>query len=245
MILCEDKRITIRLLNKYSIKTKLVSFHEHNEKERSKDIISHLKLGKNIALVSDAGSPLISDPGSDLISAAYQNNIKVISIPGPSAVISAVSICPIKFNSFTFIGFLPNKTSKRNELISLLAKNYSVVILYIAPHDFKKYIKEIYSLYPEINIFYARELTKIYEECWYGKIKDLLDLLENKELKGEIVLVLDFQGHKNKNNITEKEILDKMRKNIDNGKSLKETSKILGKEYNLSSNGLYALYLKK
>ncbi len=244
-ILCEDKRITIRLLNKYEIKTKLISFHKHNETEEAKNITSHLKSGKNVALVSDAGSPLISDPGCELILEAYKNNIKIISIPGPSALISALSVCPIKFNEFTFLGFLPDKISKRNGIISSLYKNHSTVVLYIAPHDFKKYIKEIYSHYPNINIFYARELTKIYEESWHGKIKDLLDLLEKKELKGEIVLVLDFQKHGDKTNITEKEVINEMRKNIESGKSLKETSKLFAKEYDLSSKTLYDMYIKK
>ena len=245
-ILCEDKRITVRLLNKYEIKTKLISFHKHNEKEEAENIISHLKSGKNIALVSDAGSPLISDPGTELISSAYKNNIKVITIPGPSALISALSICPIKFNEFTFLGFLPDKASKRNDLISSLKKNYSVIVLYIAPHDLKKYIKEIYSHYLTINIFYARELTKIYEECWYGKIKDLIDLLEKKELKGELVLVLDFREEKDKNNyINKEEIINQMEKSIKGGRSLKEASKYYAKEYDLPSNELYKIYLKK
>ena len=245
-ILCEDKRVTIRLLNKYEIKTKLISFHKHNEKEEAENIIYHLKSGKNIALVSDAGSPLISDPGTELISTAHKNNIKVITIPGPSALISALSICPVKFNEFTFLGFLPDKALKRNSLISSLKRNYSVIVLYIAPHDLKKYIKEIYSHYPTINIFYARELTKIYEECWYGKIKDLIDLLEKKELKGEIVLVLDFQEIRTENLEPDKnELIKKMKEHITKGQSLKEVSKLLAKEYDLPSNELYRMYLKK
>ena len=244
-ILCEDKRITVRLLNKYEIKTKLISFHKYNETEEAENIISHLKSGKNIALVSDAGSPLISDPGTELISSAHKNNIKVITIPGPSALISALSICPIKFNEFTFLGFLPDKASKRNDLISSLKKNYSIIVLYIAPHDLKKYIKEIYSHYPEINIFYARELTKIYEEHWYGKIKDLIDLLEKKELKGEIVLVLDFRKIRIKSLETDNsKLIKKMKELITKGQSLKEVSKLLAKEYDLPGNELYRIYLK-
>lgn len=243
-ILCEDKRITVRLLNKYGIRTKLIPFHQYNEKEEAKNTISHLKSGKNIALVSDAGSPLISDPGCELISEVYKNHIKIISIPGPSALISALSVCPIKFNEFTFFGFLPDKSLKRNNLISSFSKNCSVAVLYIAPHDIKKYVKEIYSQYPQINVFYARELTKIYEEIWCGKIKDLADLLENKELKGEIVLVLDFQKEKSRQ-INKEEMTSLMKKRIKEGKSLKGTSKLFAEEYGLSSKMLYDMYIKK
>lgn len=245
-ILCEDKRVTQKLLNHFEIRTKLISFHKYNEKIEAEKIISLLKSGNCIALVSDAGSPLISDPGSELISIAYKEEIKVVSIPGPSAVISALSICPIKFNQFTFIGFLPEKVSKRNELIASFSTNNSIIVLYIAPHDFKKYIEEIYTHYPELNVFYARELTKLYEESWHGRIKDLIDLLNKKKLKGEIVLVLDFQDIKSKNTETSKEeIIKKMETSIKAGKSLKETSKHYAKEYSLSSNDLYKMYLKK
>lgn len=244
-ILCEDKRVTQKLLNRYEIKTKLISFHKYNEKKEAESIIEQLRTGKNIALVSDAGSPLISDPGLELVSTAYKNNIKVISIPGPSALISALSVCPIKFNEFTFLGFLPDKTSKRNDLITSLSKNHSVVVLYIAPHDLKKYSKEIYSHYPTINIFYARELTKIYEESWHGRIKDFIGLLEKKELKGEMVLVLDFQDIKLENTkINKDELIDKMKEKIAKGLSLKEVSKVFGKEYDLPSRDLYKMYIK-
>ncbi len=245
-ILCEDKRITQKLLNKYEIKTKLISFHKFNEKEEAERIIDYLNGGKDIALVSDAGSPLISDPGADLISTAYKNGIKVISIPGACALISALSICPIKFNEFTFFGFLPEKVSKRNDLISSFSKNCSVAVLYIAPHDLKKYIKEIYDKYPTINIFHTRELTKIYEESWHGKIKDFLNLTEKRVFKGEMVLVLDFQEiRSNKTRKPDNDIIDEMKKYISKGTSLKEASKLCAKEYDLSSNDLYKMYLKK
>ena len=242
-VLCEDKRVTQKLLNKYEIKTKLISFHKYNEKKESEKILVYLEAGKNIALVSDAGSPLISDPGTELISKAYENNIKVISIPGASALISALSVCPIKFNKFTFLGFLPDTISKRSNLIFSLAKNCSIAVLYVAPHDIKKYAKEIYNQCPEINIFYARELTKIYEESWHGKIKDFVDLLEKKELKGEIVLVLDFQKEKAKK-ISREEIINHLEKSLKEGKSLKEASKNCAKEYDLSSREIYNLYTK-
>lgn len=191
-ILCEDKRISVRLLNKYEIKTKLIPFHKFNEESILTQVISLLKSGNNIALVSDAGTPLISDPGSRLISFLRDENIKVVSIPGPSALTSALSLVPFKLNEFLFVGFLPGKKSKRKKIIQSLKSKAEIVVLFIAPHDFLKYLYEIYDSYRNIDVFYARELTKIYEDSWYGKIKDLIELQEKKKLRGEIVLILNL-----------------------------------------------------
>ena len=182
-ILCEDKRITVRLLNKYQIKTKLISFHKFNEQKSTDYIFSLLTSGKNIALVSDAGTPLISDPGTAIVSYARENNVKVISIPGPSALISALSVSPLRIDEFLFLGFLPSKKNKRLKVIFSLSTRSKNIILFVAPHDFKKYIKEICDIYPDIEIFYARELTKIHEEVWYGNIKNLTESLNKKKLK--------------------------------------------------------------
>ncbi|MBI3589849.1 MAG: 16S rRNA (cytidine(1402)-2'-O)-methyltransferase [Candidatus Melainabacteria bacterium] len=244
-ILCEDKRITVKLLNKYEVKSKLISFHKFNELKSQENILLDLKCGKNIALVSDAGSPLISDPGTELVSLAYKNRIKVIPIPGASALISALSACPIKFNNFYFVGFLPDKASKRKEMISSFSQISALAVIYIAPHDLKKYIKEIYAHYPELEIFYSRELTKIYEESWHGQIKDFVGFVEEKEFKGEMVLVLNFQGvTSDKTEISEDELIEKMKEQIAKGQSLKEVSKLFAKEYNLSSKKLYNRYIK-
>ena len=244
-IFCEDTRVTQKLLNKYQIKTKLTTLHKFNEKSQITKIISLLEGGNNIALVSDAGTPVISDPGNELISAASCNKIKIIPIPGASALISALSACPINFKSFNYVGFLPDKTPEREKIISLFGTSNSLMVLYIAPHDFKKYLKEIHSKYQELEIFYAREITKIYEECWHGKINELIKLLEQKELKGEIVLILNFQGQEKKTHKTEKELISQIKKNIESGKSLKEASKNLAKEFDIPSRTLYEMYIKK
>ncbi|MBI2995349.1 MAG: 16S rRNA (cytidine(1402)-2'-O)-methyltransferase [Candidatus Melainabacteria bacterium] len=191
-ILCEDKRITVRLLNKYEIKSKLISLHKYNEEKSTQEILSLLKEGKNIALVSDAGTPLISDPGSRLITHLRKNNIKIISIPGPSSLTSALSACGFDLREVLFLGFLPAKKSKREKIISSLKERAKVVVIFVAPHDLKKYLLEIYNIYPDIKIFYSREISKIYEENWSGNIKDLVLQLEAKPLKGEIVLILNF-----------------------------------------------------
>ncbi len=245
-VLCEDTRVTQKLLNKYEIKTKSITLHKFNEKKQMLRALNLLEDGKNIALVSDAGTPSVSDPGCELVSEAVRDGIKVIPIPGASALISALSISPIKFKDFYFAGFLPDKSSEREKMILSLRVKSGLVALYVAPHDLKKYLKEIDIAYPEIEIFYARELTKIYEESWHGKIRDLIDLLEQKPLKGEIVLILNMQNYKDKKeHLSEDELINKMKVMIDDGKSLKETAKYYAKEYSLSSNDLYKMYLKK
>lgn len=247
VILCEDKRVTTKLLNKYEIKSNLISFHKYNEQKLINHVLSVLQLGKNVAIVSDAGTPLVSDPGLDLISLLHKNNITVIPIPGPSALISALSICPFKFNEFLFVGFLSDNKTERENLIRSFNKRADMVVLFVPPHDFNKCLKEIYNFYPSIEVFYARELTKFYEENWLGTIKDLLDNVEKKKLKGEIVLCLNFTSKdKNNKNLVKdnKEIINNIEGYIANGYSLKEASKLLAKHYKLSSKDLYGLYLK-
>ena len=247
-ILCEDKRITSKLLNKYAIKSTLIKYHKFNEQQELENILSLLNSGKKIALVSDAGTPLISDPGERLIYEALKNRIKVSPIPGPSSLTSALSLCPFASLEFLFIGFLPHKKSKRKNTISSLKERAKSIIMFIAPHDIKKYLNEIYEVYPTVEVFYARELTKIYEESWSGKIKDLVENLEKKKLKGEIVLGLYFGANNNGTYgvaLSNAEIISKVKTYIGKGHSLKKTSKILSKELNLSSKHLYDLYIRR
>src|SRR3990167_2262652 len=121
-ILCEDKRVTTKLLNKYEIKSNLISLHKYNEQKLINHVLSILQAGKNAAIVSDAGTPLISDPGLSLISSLQENDIKVVSIPGPSALTGALSICPLKTNEFLFAGFLPESKTERKKLIESFTK---------------------------------------------------------------------------------------------------------------------------
>ena len=242
-VLCEDKRVTAKLLNRYQIKTKLISFHKFNESKSIADIVSLISSGKNIALVSDGGTPLISDPGSNLISVLIKNNIKIFSIPGPSALTSAFAISPFVGNEFLFLGFLPSQKSKREEIISSLKERSKVAILFVAPHDLNKYLLEIQSFYSDIEVSYARELTKIYEEHWLGKINNLIELVEKKKLKGEIVLFLYFNNAPLVS-LDSDVIVNEMKSYISSGSSLKDASKIIAKKVNLSSKSLYNLYLK-
>ena len=244
-VLCEDKRVTLKLLNKYKIKTKLISFHKFNENKTIDYVFDLLGNENTIALVSDAGTPLISDPGSKLIARAHKEGIKVIPIPGASAVMSALSVSGLKLNDFLFIGFLPEQKLRREKLILSLKEKANNVIVFIAPHDLKKYLNEIFEKYPDVNVFYARELTKMFEELWAGNLENLLSKIEENSIKGEIVLILNFANVKNKTNeLSKVEILRDLKKYLKEGHSLKEATKIVGEHLDVSRKYLYDLYVK-
>lgn len=247
-ILCEDTRTTSKLLNKYQIKNKLISLHKFNEREVLDKALSLLRSNRKLALVSDAGTPLVSDPGAKLILEARKSKIKIIPIPGPSSLTSSLSICGFSLDEVMFIGFLPSSKNKRKEVLLSLKKKSKTVFIFIAPHDLKEYAMEIYEFYPDVELFFARELTKIHEESWQGSIKDFLDQIRDKKIKGEIVIGLNFAYlEKETNNLqVDNEVIIKEMKNyIDRGHSLKEASKLLGKKSNISSRALYNLYISK
>ncbi len=191
VILCEDKRNTIKLLNHYNIKKPLFSYHSYNEKRVVVKIINMLKNNKELALVSDRGTPCISDPGSLLISHAVSEGIKVIPIPGPSALLTLLSIGGTPSNSFQFIGFLSTKKNKRLKKLSSLLTYEGVIILYESPHRMLKLIEEIAKIYPKNNIVIARELTKQFEEIYRGTAIELYEQKNTIKIKGEYTILID------------------------------------------------------
>lgn len=244
-ILCEDTRITQKLLNHYEIKTKLIPYHKFNESQIVDSCLSLLKDKKNIALVSDAGTPLISDPGMKLIAKSREKGVNVFSIPGPSSLTAALSVFGEDFKDFLFVGFLPEKKSEREKLIKSFSSKSDFILLFVAPHDFKKYAEEVFNFYPESYIYYSRELTKLYEDFWCGNIADLINKLNKDEivLKGEIVVGLKINLPEIKPD--SEKLLKKIDQLVSSGISLKEASKLVSKEYSMSSKGLYDSYLKK
>ena len=192
LIAAEDTRRTIKLLNHYEIKNKLISYHEHSGKEKEEALIEHLTEGRNIALVSDAGTPLISDPGQGLVQRAVDAGIGVVPIPGASAVITAVSASGLVPGAFRFEGFLPAKPSLRETKLNKLAVCEVPMVFYEAPHRVLSALKAIEKAFGgDREMVAARELTKIHESFIRGKIKDVLAGIEKNPLKGEIVLIVD------------------------------------------------------
>jgi len=246
-ILCEDKRITQKLLNHYQIKTKLITFQKFNERSIENQILQLLAEGKNLALVSDAGMPLVSDPGESLIALLRKKEVKVVSVPGVSSLTSALSLFGMPEGEILFFGFLPSEKGKRKKILLSLESRSRNVIFFISPHDLKKYLGEIKELYPDVNVYLAKELTKIHEECFLGQVSDVEMFLNSKfssRVKGEYVVGLNFEVNDGPVLIDNKKINNELNNFISEGFSLKEASKIVGNKYNLSKNQLYDGYVK-
>lgn len=193
-ILCEDTRTTQILLNKYNIKTKTISYHCHSSESKESEIINLLKAGKNLALVSDAGTPCISDPGVLLVANVkkeFGDRVKISPIPGPSALISALSASGVSSAEFTFLGFLPHKKG-REKIFKEIAESKKVIVFYESTHRVLKTLDSLNKHAPKHKIVIAREMTKQFEEFIEGSAQDLISLFEKNpvHLKGEFVVIV-------------------------------------------------------
>lgn len=187
IVLCEDTRRTGNLLKKFGFKKRLLSYHEHNEQQRAKEVIDLLQQGKDIALVSDAGVPCISDPGYRLVRLARETGIRVIPIPGPSAITAALSVSGLPTDRFVFEGFLPKKKSKHLSKIKDIARENRTVIIFESVHRIEKTLQTLLDVIGDTEIFVGREMTKMHETYYYGKVTDVLKQLVKK---GEFVIVI-------------------------------------------------------
>ena len=193
LIACEDTRTTNRLLTHYGIKKKLISIHEHNEKQKTDFLINELLNGKSIAYASDAGTPAISDPGAFLVNQSLKLNIKVSPIPGPSSLVTAFSVSGIESTQFQFYGFLPNSASKSKKLLQKIYGQTLPTIFFESPHRVLKTLLLVQNIFGALHkIFIARELTKIYETIYKDDVLSIIERLKSypKEQKGEFVIIL-------------------------------------------------------
>jgi 16S rRNA (cytidine1402-2'-O)-methyltransferase len=192
LIACEDTRHTAKLLTHYGISTPRESYHQFNEESRTPRLIEMMRNGKNIALVSDSGTPLVSDPGYELIAACRNEGIQVIPIPGPSASIAALTGSGLPAESFFFAGFLPSKKSLRKRRLEELAVFQTTLILYEAPHRLLESLEAMVEILGDRRATLARELTKIHEELLHGTLPEMLEILRARpRIKGEITLVIE------------------------------------------------------
>lgn len=189
IVVAEDTRHSKILLNKYDIKTPLLSFHSYSTQRDLNHLISLLHQGKNLALISDAGTPGISDPGYKLITVALAQKIPITVIPGPSAVITAVVASSLPANRFLYLGYLPLKKGRKKLIASLKESPYTIVF-YEAPHRILKTLKEIYEALGDRDLAVCREMTKIFEEIFRGKLNEALSHFETKKPRGEFTIVL-------------------------------------------------------
>jgi len=186
LIVCEDTRHSKILLNKYTIKTPAISYHQHSHLGKIKYIIKQLEKGKDIALITDAGTPGIADPGQRLISEAVKNKIEIVAIPGASALTAALSISGFKADKFYFLGFLPKKKG-REKILEKIKKIEETIIIYESPFRIKKTLSELQLKLNNPEVLIVRELTKKFEETYRGKISEVIDRVKPK---GEIIIII-------------------------------------------------------
>ena len=243
LIACEDTRHTKKIMNKFEINNKLISFNKHNSLRRIPKIINDLKEGESIALVSDAGMPSICDPGEDLVRNVKLNLLDIICIPGPCAALTALISSGYPASKFIFEGFLPKKKIEREKVLSEISQNEKTTILFESPRRLKKLLSELREYcggQREINI--SRELTKKFEENLSNSIDNVIESLKDKQIVGEITIVLKGLDKKKtpelNNSILKKELYEL----INAGLTLSAASRYLAKKKNLTKNYIYNLY---
>ena len=192
LIACEDTRTTKKLLARYGVETPLTSYHEHNEVEKSPKLLERLKDGRNVALVSDAGTPSVSDPGWRLVNLSIKNNIEVVPIPGPSAVLSALVVSGLPADSFLFLGFFPKTSGKRKELLDSISCYPYTLIFYESAKRLRGSLEAMLETLGERRVCVAREMTKLYEEVLRGSFSEVISVLSEREtIKGEVTVVVE------------------------------------------------------
>lgn len=244
-ILAEDTRKTKQLLNHFEIAKPLISFYRHNEGVKSEYVISLLKDGKNLALVSDAGTPAISDPGEDLVRACIENEIEIIPIPGSVAFIQGLICSGLDTTRFVFEGFLSINKRVRKERLKELENETRTMIFYEAPHKLRNTIDDFYKTFGgERKIVLAREITKIYEEHLRFTLQEAKDYYKEKDIKGEFVVIVEGKKVSEEEKISEESIEDLMEKYTKQGYERKEAMKLVAKDKRMTKSEVYKYLLK-
>lgn len=245
IIIAEDTRHSLKLLNHLNISKPLISYHRHNEEIKKDMIINKIKEGNNIALISDAGTPVVSDPGEVIVKEALKENIQVIPIPGACALITALMGAGVSTKKFLFLGFLSLNKKLRKKELEKIEKEESTVILYEAPHKIKNTLNDLEKYVGKRNIVVARELTKIHEEFIKGTIEEVINQIENP--KGEYIIIIDeneeIEDEENElNNLS----LEEHYKYYENqGMNKKEIIKQIAKDRNVSKNDIYMKFIEQ
>lgn len=245
IIAAEDTRHTLNLLNHFKITKPMISYHRHNEEVRTEELIEKLEEGKKIALVSDAGTPIISDPGGEIVKKALQKDIKVIPIPGACALITALIASGMDAKEFSFFGFLPLNKKNRKEKLFQIQQEEKTSIIYEAPHKLINTLKELQLIIENRNITLARELTKIHEEYITGTIQEVIDKI--KQPKGEYVILIEknkiSKQLKNLEKLNELTIEKHYEYYEKKGLNKKEIIKQIAKDRNVNKNEIYKKFL--
>ena len=243
-IIAEDTRHSLKLLNHLEISKPLISYHRHNEENKTEDILNKIEEGKNIALISDAGTPVISDPGEFIVKEAIEREIEVIPIPGACAIITALMAAGVNTRNFTFYGFLSLNKKIRTKELEQIKDNNNTVILYEAPHKIKNTMQDLENYVDDRKIVIARELTKIHEEFIRGTIDEIKDKLQNP--KGEYVIIIDKNENINENEenkLRELSIEEHYKYYEKMGLEKKEIIKKIAKDRQVAKNEIYKQFI--
>lgn len=243
-IACEDTRHTIKLLNHYEIKNKLISIHEHNEFAKKEEIINDLRDGKNIALVSDAGMPGIQDPGKIIIEAAIENGLEFTVLPGACAFVTAAIGSGIVEEEFTFVGFLPRKSKDRINILQRYSAYRGELVFYESPHRINSFLEDVRKVLGNRNIVLAREITKKFETYHRSDIDSLIEYAEKNSIKGELVIVIKGKEEEVSLEYTDLDIENYITKKLEEGMSKKDAVKQVSKELEISKNRVYEIAMK-
>lgn len=248
LIAAEDTRNSIKLLNHFEIKTPLTSYHEFNKIEKAYQLIEKLRAGKNIALITDAGTPGISDPGEELVRICCEEGIEVVSLPGAAACITALTVSGLSTRRFAFEAFLPRDKKKRGIVLEELKSETRTIILYEAPHHLVHTLEELHQALGERNIAVCRELTKKHEEVMRASLVEVLRYYEEHEPRGEYVLVIEGKSYAD---IEKEEIVEWMQMDLtehmriyeEKGLSNKEAMRMVAKDRGISKREVYQMLL--
>jgi len=237
LIAAEDTRHSLKFLNHFGIKKPLISYWGEKEKVRAEETLRKLKDGLSVALISDAGTPGISDPGTLLIRKAIEEGIRIVPVPGPSAVITALSLSGFSTEEFTFIGFLPARQMQRRKMLERLSLEQRTLVFYEAPHRILDTISDFALILGERNIVVIKELTKFYEEVFRGIVPDVQVRLEQSTIAGEYVIVLE--GRSGTENLNMDDALAEVQELMRKGLGRKDAVKKVAGAYGLSRKVLY------
>lgn len=238
ILFAEDTRVSIKLLNYYNVQIPLKSYHEHNKATQTDVILSLLKEGKTVGLVSDAGMPLMSDPGFEIVQASIEAGFNVVSLPGPNAALTGLAMSGIKPHPFTFYGFLNPRSSKRQKELELIKNRTETLLFYEAPHRIKDTLYDLYKVFGDRKACIAREISKKFEEMIRGTLSELKDL---EELPGEMVIIVS--GYDSALEVTEEvAIVSRVEALIEEGLSKNEAFKKVASERGLAKSVIYKEY---
>lgn len=238
-IAAEDTRVTLKLLNHFGVKKPMVSYHEHNRRERGEAILSRLLAGESCALVTDAGMPAISDPGEDLVRLCHEHGVPVAAVPGPCAFAAALAVSGMPAGRFTFEGFLSVNRQSRREHLDSLVQERRTMLFYEAPHKLPATLRDLYAAFGDRRIAIVREITKVYEEVIRTTLSEAVGRIETEPVRGEIVLIVEGAPEPVRTETTLDDAVETALRKMEEGLSPSDAAKAAAKETGFRKGDVY------